>query len=593
MFFSVLLGTRLEVFRWCEAVRAHAQWLELTAHIDARPLAHGGQLAVAWLTQDRMDASCPLADPADTLWTSTLHGDLGSNAVSLSWLTDRSELRATVPAASPQQLYYARLPGGHVIADDLRLFPRLMVTTLDERAIYALLQYGAIPAPLTIWREVQRIPGGHLFRVPAGERAPVAEPAFPITGVDAPDNAHWAPEARVGAALDEVLARVPHAAVLYFSGGVDSGLLAARLVRAGRRDIRLINFAFGPDDRESQLALRMAAHFGLDCQRLEYSATGVARVLQRIGRDYSFPFGDVSVIPTNILVHESLPLATASGTVIEGTGADGAFGIAERYPLWRSIYRLPMVIRQRARRMYAARRLWEDDSRLERLARFVRKSAVMSLDHAVVAQNALDELAYPVPVGAPATLAAGIREVIEAVANPSDARARLSLVDLTWVCAGRMAPKSLDPLRSRGVRALYPFLEPGMLQLSASLSWREKCPHGQAKAILKRLLAADVPNDWVYRPKSGFTPPYRAMFASTPMQELLHDLVWGHEPLLAFCDGDTVRDLIHRTRHSPTLSSGVYEFLWALAFTAAWLTQLPSRAPVPYAGAYIEELEPR
>ena len=67
-------------------------------------------------------------------------------------------IRVAVPPATPQQLCYARIPHGYVFADDVRLFPHLMPVDVDVRAVYALLRYGAIPAPLTLYAQVRRIP---------------------------------------------------------------------------------------------------------------------------------------------------------------------------------------------------------------------------------------------------------------------------------------------------------------------------------------------------------------------------------------------------------------------------------------------------
>src|SRR6184192_13346 len=124
----------------------------------------------------------------------------------------------------------------------------------------------------------------------------------------------------------------------YFSGGVDSSLLAARLSQLGRHDVRLVNYCFGREDTESPLAARVASHLGLECHQVRHELREVAQVLERVDRDYSFPFGDLSTIPTNILVHGSLSLADESRTVIEGTGADGAFGFGVEYRKWQRLY---------------------------------------------------------------------------------------------------------------------------------------------------------------------------------------------------------------------------------------------------------------
>jgi asparagine synthase (glutamine-hydrolysing) len=576
MFFSAYVGAQPGFSLWCGAVREHARWLGLTADVESRPLRDGRSFAAAWMTSAPGGTVPRLREVDGTLLATTREADGSGNVASLTLSVDRGELCVALPPAGPEQVYYARLADGDILADDLRLFPRVMDAELDRRAVYALLHYGAIPAPLTIWQEVGRIPSGQVLRLSPRHREPRCEPVFRFGDHGGASATASDADALVRTELDASLSRIPPGAVLYFSGGVDSGLLASRLVRAGRKDVRLFNYAFGPEDSESELALDMASHLGLECRRVTHEPGKVAEVLERLGRDYSFPFGDLSTIPMNILVHASLPAATESGVVVEGTGADGAFGIAERYPLWRGVFGVPVSLRRQVDRAYGTLRLWEQDSLLERAARFVRKSARLPLAQAVVAQNALDGLAYPVPPGARAAVDLAVATGIDALSRGGEAEERLALVDLVWVCAGRMAPKSFDPLRTRGVRPLYPFLEPGMLRVSSSLPWREKCPRGAAKVILKRLLATDVPHEWVYRPKRGFTPPYREMFASAPLQEFLHEVVLADDRLLASCDPDRVRHMVRQTRGPRPLSSGAYEFLWALTFTAGWLAQQPT-----------------
>jgi asparagine synthase (glutamine-hydrolysing) len=157
----------------------------------------------------------------------------------------------------------------------------------------------------------------------------------------------------------------------------------------------------------------------------------------------------------------------------------------------------------------------------------------------------------------------------------------LSLLDLAWVCAGRMAPKSFDPLRVRGIQPIYPYLEPDMVRTSSSVAWSVKSAGGEEKSLLKALTARQLPGELVYRRKSGFTPPYRATLASAPLQEFLHDVVLQpHNPLLEWCDLPTIRGLVTRAGSGAHLSAGAIDFLWTLVFTTGWLRQLPVAQPL-------------
>jgi asparagine synthase (glutamine-hydrolysing) len=555
MGFSAYVGPAAGLASWEAAVSEHARWLGCSVSVRHEPqAAHalGGPVrAVANLG--------PAGAPE------------GANAVRLELPPTSGRDPAFVvhiPPATPQPCYVVSACGGRVLTDDLRLCAALTGGTLDPVGVYALLLFSQSPAPFTLLRGVRRLEGGHAFRVDVRD--------ITATREFVPDPAPIADEAlaerRVGDVLDRTIAAIPAHALLFFSGGVDSSLLAARAAALGRNDVQLVNYAFGPHDPEAAHALKVAAYLHLACERVTHEAGHATQVLDRLATDYAFPFGDLSTLPTNLLVHAALggfrstPLA-----VVEGTGADGAFGLSATYRRWRTVFAMPAPLRLVGSAAYDWLRLWRFNFYLERVLRFVRKSTRLGIHPAVLAQHSLDGIAFNVPSGA-------------AVAEPAEtvsAEERLSLLDLAWVCAGRMAPKTFDPLRARGVHPIYPYLEPDMVQASSSVAWSVKSAGGEEKSLLKTMLARQLPMPLVYRRKSGFTPPYRTTLASAPLQAFLHDVVLTpHNPMLDWCDVGTVRALITRAGSGAHLSAGAVDFLWTLAFTSGWLRQLPPALPL-------------
>src|SRR5436853_3847150 len=57
-------------------------------------------------------------------------------------------------------LYYRAAPGGLEFASELRALPR---GEIDPDALEAFLAFNMIPAPLTIFREVRKLPPGHVL----------------------------------------------------------------------------------------------------------------------------------------------------------------------------------------------------------------------------------------------------------------------------------------------------------------------------------------------------------------------------------------------------------------------------------------------
>jgi asparagine synthase (glutamine-hydrolysing) len=575
MYLSAFLGTASERAgaardSWADAVARHARRLGLAVRSEERLLPGSTRIEIARLGPG-------LAARSGTASSLGREGVNSANDVAFDISPTDGEMRIAVPPATPRQVYAARVEGGWVVADDLRLFPHIVEAALDPRGVCALLQFGIIPPPFTLYRNVRRIPGGHALRLRADWDEPKtdllfrARPAAPRVGRDEAGSL-------VVRALEAILERIPDRSALYFSGGVDSALLAARCARMGRTDIRLVNFRFGPEDAESAHAERIANHLGLRMLRVEHDVREARSVLEHIGEDYSYPFGDFSILPTNMLVHRSLDRLGHLAAAVDGTGADGAFGVGALYPKWRSVYAVPALARRMFGEAYRRHGLWRVRNRLEWCGWMARRSAWMSLGQAFLCQNTLDGIAYDVPAAVRGEIDLAIDRhvfVVSAEVGPSE---QLSLLDVLCVCAGRMASKSFDPLRLNGVETVYPFLDPAMLAVSSSLPWDLKCVGGESKGLLKTLLAREVPREWVYRPKSGFTPPYREMLASEPLQELLRDVALSpRNPLRDYVRVDAAREMVDLARKGQPLGVGACDFLWALAFASAWLRQtLPS-----------------
>lgn len=493
----------------------------------------------------------------------------------IEFLVDPAAGTATVslPPASPEPFYYARDRRGWVFGNDQRPLLRWAGGDLDERAIHAVLQYGAVPAPFTFSPKVCRIPSGHRLHIAFSGTESRIERVFEPGRCEGNRAGSASDAASILSELDQVLQRVPPSPVLYFSGGVDSGLLAARLARLDRRDTYLLNYSFSEADPEADLAGRMAAHLGMKIVRVPFDLSDLANALERLPLTYSFPFCDLSTLPTYLLVQASLPHIGEGRSVLEGTGADGAFGIGIRYPFWRRLYSFPRWARVLVSAAYRAGSLWRSDSRskLELWGRIARRSVQMPLSHAaVLAVNSLEGIAYEISPSHRTELEEAVRTYVEAPAASSDPMTQLSFLDLVHVCAGMYAAKSFDPLRAAGVYPLYPYLCPRLISRALSLSWSEKCPAGEPKGILKKALASEVPPEMVYRAKSGFLPPFEIL-AHPDMQEFLRaELLSPGSPLSGFFREAIVREILDRAVRRETLSQGAHNLVWALGFSSAW-----------------------
>jgi asparagine synthetase B (glutamine-hydrolysing) len=423
-----------------------------------------------------------------------------------------------------------------------------------------------------MFEQVRRCPGGSVVGIDTRSRRVEIAPITLSTKRPAAGPPAQTPADSLERSLDRCLAAVPPGAELYFSGGVDSSLLATRLRHLGRTDCRLVHFSFGRDDAETVHARRVASALGMPLCEVAASDNDTETVLARIGRDYSYPFADASVLPTNVLAHATIDRRGVAA-VIEGTGADGSFAVPCGFGRWRRLYAVPSAARELAGGSYRRLHMWRSDSTMARWCQAARRSAALPLEQAALAQNALEGIAYETPPEVDGLLQSALRRCLDAVLPDAAPDARLGMLDVMFACAGAMAAKTFDPLRARGVQPVYPYLSPDIVYGAALLPPDAKC-RGGSKALLKSALARELPAHLVYRAKRGFTPPYRSLFSSPAMVQVLNDTVLSADnPLAGFWRRDIVRSLIEHASRRQLSVSGC-DFLWALTFCSVWYRQI-------------------
>ena len=598
MIIAIFSGASHELASWETLVGRYGEWLGLKTTIRTQCLVGQRQFSLC-LFGERSGEELAFADASSmAMWssgeiasaTSVIDGgnDLGSvvnrssrNNILIRIRLEDKSLQVAVPPATPEQFYFAEGGDTFLLANDLRLMAKLTGAPLSTAGVYSLFQFLTVPAPFTVFEDIHRIPGGPLLEVFFGD----PETRWSITilkGIDELLNPRLAEhpagcaESSLIQTLDSAIEAAPLPKTLLFSGGVDSSLLLVRLLESDSGDFETLNFSFGDGDPESQLAAEIAHYLGVRSRSTQFLRSEVGSVLEQLIRDYSYPFGDISVVPTNMLVHAAMRFFPDTRSVIDGAGADGLFVVGDKHTDWRRIYRFPRITRSLVSELYRRGAWWEDQSGAELLGRLARRSVQLPIHQAaIMAQNALNGIAYRIPPMVDRELSEVVDAYLMRMASKLPGEEQMSLVDVMHVCAGQFATKTFDPLRHYGVQTVYPYLNPEVIRYSFSLPWRMKSRPNQSKAILKELLARTLPREFIYRPKSGFNPPTQQILASDTVREFVYDVVMSEaNVLLSYCDVPTVEQVMERVTQGKPTSTGVYNFAWVLIFTSAWLAQL-------------------
>jgi asparagine synthetase B (glutamine-hydrolysing) len=422
------------------------------------------------------------------------------------------------------------------------------------QAIQSVLLFGGLPSHLGPFREEGS---------PTRANGAIAAEAEVSRDRDLCVAAGVFPKQEARRRLERALAAYDKRPVVLFSGGVDSSLIAALLRASGRDDTRLVHLSFGQNDPETDAARQIASVLDLELIELRSTGSGTA-CLNQPGSTYPVPFGDISTAPTFELMEGVAQIVgTTPSVVIDGTGADGAFGLGAKIRSFERVARLPAMTTRLPSRAYTAG-IWRVGGSLEYRSRVARRIAELPVPLAIVAQNALFDHWYATP-----DLPQLTRESLRSaeLIGGKDPVARAVFMDLSLTCARIFAQKTLGPARAHGLDVVYPFLDSGLasLGIAGSAYAGDSAP----KAWMKELLSTFIPPELVHREKSGFIDPSMSMFSSDEFRGALRDATDRH---------GVAAELLHTKVWSrwlgrqtiATLPHGHKNLLWALAFTDRW-----------------------
>src|SRR5207253_6204717 len=207
-------------------------------------------------------------------------------------------------------------------ASELRALPR---GEIDLDALEAFLAFNSIPAPLTIFREIRKLPPGQVLTWEDGRVAlkRFARPA-PIVELREDDEAELVEELR-SRVRDSVRAHlvsdVPVGVLL--SGGVDSSFLAALAAEESSESLRTFSIGFEERSFDELADARLVAErYGTQHRELMLRPEA-ALLLPALAEAFDEPFADSSALPTYLVSQ------LAAGDVkvaLSGEGGDELFG---------------------------------------------------------------------------------------------------------------------------------------------------------------------------------------------------------------------------------------------------------------------------
>jgi asparagine synthase (glutamine-hydrolysing) len=399
---------------------------------------------------------------------------------------------------------------------------------IDYDALDEYLSFMSVPAPLTIYKQIRKLPPAHvLVRDAAGTRVERYwqldyAPKHRITEEDATAEVR---RLLTEAVRKRLISEVPLGAFL--SGGVDSSAVVALM--AGLSSTPVKTFSIGFDDprfNELPHARRVAERYGCEHHEFEVHPRAI-EILPTLARHYGEPYADSSAIPSFYLAQLTRRHVTVA---LNGDGGDEAFAgygwhlAARLAEQWQQV---PRPIRTVAETTAAALIPSSGNRRstLSRAARFVtgagRPRPEMYRAFLSVYTRDLKQALYQrAELQGRTDRLAGIFAGLAGL----DAVDAMLAADVAWYLPTDLLVKMDIATMAHSLEARSPFLDWHLTEFVAKLPSTFKLRGRTSKYLLKRAVADLVPDHNMHRPKQGFAVPIGGWFRGE-LREFLADHV--------------------------------------------------------------------
>jgi asparagine synthase (glutamine-hydrolysing) len=470
-------------------------------------------------------------------------------------------------------LYYRHADNELAFASELRALPR---GEIDLDALEAFLAFNSIPAPLTIFREIRKLPPGHLLIWEDGrlELRRFARPA-PLEELREDEEAELVEELR-SRLRDSVRAHlvsdVPVGVLL--SGGVDSAFLAALAAEESAEPLRTFSIGFEERSFDELAGARLVAErYGTQHQELVLRPDA-ALLLPALADAFDEPFADSSALPTYLVSQ----LATNDVKVaLSGEGGDELFGGYYTYAadlLAERVGGLARLARPLVERLPTSSSRASFDYKAKR---FVRAAHLPSLER----HHGWKEIFSP-ELRAELTARSSAFDPVDILRDRyretegADELARLQDVDLGVYLVDDLLVKTDRASMAHSLEARVPYLDTVVTNLALALPTRHKIRGLSKKVLLRKAAAPLLPREIVHGKKRGFSIPAAAWLRGelepfareTLSRETLHRQGYFHADVVTRLLDDHVAGREDRSRQ-----------LWGLLAFTLWHERHVERAP--------------
>ncbi len=447
---------------------------------------------------------------------------------------------------------------------------------VDPDALSAYFSFLCVPAPLTIFKNIKKLPPGSSLLLKDGHvevrrywdleysgEKPLAERDY----LD-----------RIDAAIREsvescMIADVPIG--VFLSGGIDSSLVTSYLAELSDRPVKTFSVGFGDSINELPYAKAVADLYKTDHTEISVDAR-IEDIVESVVWFYEEPFADSSFIPTYLISREARKYVKV---ILTGDGGDELFG---GYP---DCYDLPKAILLREEKnpvkRLAVRALYKAENttglRFDRIFRLMAMKYGDKYGHYFKSKTYFDEaekrrLLKDPPPGTTFEL---LKPVLNEGIRDED---KPLLFDLKAYLPEDLLVKTDIASMACSLETRAPLLDYELAELAFSIPFSLKIKNGTSKYLLRKLAGRRLPPDIARRKKQGFGAPVEEWLRSGLKAMVMEKLGDPKKTAYRYVNYDYVKGLL------ADFYGGGRDYgyrIWILFIFAIWCEQYLDSPPMP------------
>jgi len=463
----------------------------------------------------------------------------GMFAISL-WDTRRKRLILARDRYGEKPLYYGIFDGRLIYASEPKalLANPSVPADLDLDSLRQYLSFDYVPAPRSIYKNIDKLPAAHIMVVENGE---VSTRRYwnlswqKSAGQNQNGNGLKSKAAELRTLLSDavrmrLVSDVPLGVLL--SGGVDSSTVAAFATEHATETVKTFSIGFAEDSfDETRYARKVAAHLGTDHYEEMLSAEKAGDLISEIGTWLDEPLSDGSLIPTYLLARFVRKHVTVA------LGGDGGDEIFAGYPMYfghkvaGAYGTIPQFLRSRliepvVRLLPVSTKNLSFDYKAKRFVKSANYDTVTrhhSWFGSFASEDQRSLLTKNVLSKTSGDIYAGPRDLL-GICDAQEEIERMQYLDMNFYMAEDILTKVDRASMAVSLETRAPFLDPRIGEFAASLPLEYKLRGNKGKYILKKAVEGLLPRSILTRSKKGFGIPVAA-WLNGRLNPLMHDLL--------------------------------------------------------------------